>query len=108
MRHILFVCSCNLNRSPTFVDRIKEKLDPKEFEVRGAGTQYGYPIIVNEESLAWADEVFVMDLSHEMFIWGHYPQYIEKVQVVGVSDQYDVGDDALIRIIDYWFERRWC
>jgi predicted protein tyrosine phosphatase len=100
---ILFVCSCNLNRSPTFESVIRSKVDSSKVVVRSAGTLVGYPYTLNADLLEWADVVFVMDLSHELFIRQHYPEFISKVRVIGISDQYDRDSDDLVELIDYWY-----
>ena len=99
MKRILFVCNANLNRSPTFERYFK---DFPGLEVRSSGTHYGYPYRLNAELLEWADKVFVMDLSQEKFIADNYPLHLEKVNVVGISDQYDTDSPQLIELIEYW------
>ena len=88
----------------TLVEKyFKEKFP--ELDVRSAGTHYGYPYQVNEEILEWADIIHVMDLSHDKFIAERYPLHLKKVNVVGISDQYDTDDPYLIEIIDYWVKK---
>jgi len=101
-RKILFVCSANLNRSPTFEKFFKIKLSDK-YDIRSAGTYYGYPYQINKDILDWADKVYVMDLSHSKFIYEKYPDSFHKIQIVGVSDQYDAESPELIRLIEFWY-----
>jgi predicted protein tyrosine phosphatase len=104
MEKVLFVCACNLNRSPTFAEYF-DRHHSGVF-VKSAGIYEGYPYQVNEETLTWADKVFVMDISQEMFIQKHYPDFIHKVKIIGVSDQYDRGSPELLDIIKYWVGRQ--
>jgi len=97
---ILFVCACNLNRSPTF-ERVFRRLCPQH-EVQSAGADYGYPNKLNQKLVDWADKIFVMDISQEMFIRKHFPDAMSKVIIVGVSDQYDVDSEELVEIAEYW------
>lgn len=97
---ILFVCSANTNRSPSF-ERYFSKHFPKH-EFRSAGTYYGYPYQVDAEILRWADKVYVMDLSHAKFIYDKYPTYYKKVETIGISDQYDPDSRELIELIQFW------
>ena len=103
-RKLLFVCMANINRSPSF-QRFFEKKYPK-YQVKSAGIYYGYPDVLNDELLKWADKVYVMDLEQEIFIAKHYPDCLNKVEVIGVSDQYNPDDDKLIEIIEYWISKK--
>ena len=100
---ILFVCTCNLNRSPSFERYFKKKLP--QYEVKSCGTDYGYPEHLSESLLDWADVVYVMDLSHELYIVEHFSKYKKKVQVIGISDQYDPDAENLIELIKYWVKK---
>ena len=102
MKHILFVCKENLKRSPPFERFFKNKL--KNTEVRSAGIYYGYPYQVNQEILKWADKIYVMDLSQSKFIKENYPSQYKKVEVIGISDEYNPDDDGLIDLIKFWWE----
>jgi len=106
-KKILFVCSANLNRSPTFEKYFKKILPKKDWEVRSAGIWHGVLYQVNEEILEWADKVFVMDMSHYFFIFKHYYEYIDKVVVVGISDEYNPDEDKLIELIEFWKNVFW-
>ena len=103
-KKLLFVCMANTNRSPTFERYFKEH--HKEFEVKSTGIYYGYPDQLIEKLLKWADKVFVMDLSQELFIKNHFPKYLKKVEVIGISDQYDPDSPELIELIKYWIEKK--
>ena len=100
-KRLLFICMANTNRSPTF-ERYFKKHFPKKFEVKSTGTYYGYPEQLTEKLLIWADKVYCMDLSQELFIKNHFPKYLNKVQVIGISDQYDPDSPELIELIEYW------
>ena len=109
---LLFICSANTNRSPTFERQFKKLLPKKypevDWEVRSAGCWYGYPYQVDEDILRWADKIYLMDLSHERFILEKYPdaEIIKKLVLVGVSDQYDADGRELIDLIHYWFRAK--
>ena len=93
----------NVNRSPTFERWFKKNTS---HEVKSAGTYYSqYGKSLNREILSWADRIYVMDLEQEMFIKERYFEYLDKVRVIGVSDQYDPDSEALIRLIEYWFKK---
>ena len=102
-KRILFVCMANTNRSPTF-ERYFKKNFP-QYEVRSSGTYYGYPEPFTEKLLKWADVIYVMDLSQELFISRHFPNYTNKVKIIGISDQYDPDSPELIELIEFWVNK---
>lgn len=97
---LLFVCMCNLNRSPTFAKWFKKNMP--QHESRSAGTYGGYPYMLNRELMKWADKVIVMDYSQKLFIRKKYGEFIKKVWIVGISDQYNPDDPDLIELIELW------
>jgi len=97
---ILFVCAANEQRSPTFESWYKK--NRPQYETRSAGIYFGYPYQLDEEILEWADKVFLMDLSQEMFISRRYPEYLDKCEVIGCSDQYAKDSSELNELIWYW------
>lgn len=100
MKKLLFVCMGNLNRSPTF-ERWFKKNRP-QYEVKSTGTAYNPTGIQRGILFTWADKIFVMDLSQEMYIAQYYPKHISKVEVIGISDQYDPDEHELILLVQYW------
>ena len=102
---LLFICMANTNRSPTFERYFKEHYSNK-FEVKSSGIYYGYPESLTEKLLKWADKIFVMDLSQELFIKNHFPKYLKKVKVIGISDQYDPDSPELIELIKFWITKK--
>lgn len=104
MKNLLFVCEGNEQRSPSFEIWFKEHR-PK-YNVRSAGTDSVYFEQINKDILEWADRIFLMDLEQERFIGREYPEYIDKTEIIGCSDQYARGDPQLIRVIEYWVRKR--
>ncbi len=103
-RRILFICSANTDRSPTFHNWFARHTD---YEIKSCGVHgSSYDSIISEELLAWADNVYVMDISHVMFIDKNFPAYLDKVEVIGCSDQYRFEDPELIEIVKYWAEKK--
>jgi len=98
---VLVVCACNLNRSPT-VGKFLQKHFPY-MEVKTAGIYYGYPNIVNQELVQWADWIYVMDLEQYKFIVEKFPVHA-KIFPLSISDQYDPDDAKLIELLEWYFK----
>ncbi len=103
-KKLLFVCECNLNRSPTFEKYFKKKLSDK-YEVKSAGTLFGYPNRLDKKLIDWADVIYIMDMEQWVHLHARYQEAFvprNKVKIIGISDQYDTDDSKLIRLIDLW------
>lgn len=97
--NILFICECNLNRSPAFEEWFKQ--NRPQYNVKSSGMSYGYPNRLSNELLDWADKIYVMDIEQEIYISRRFPEYLNKIKIIGVSD----GTPNLIRIIEYWVKK---
>lgn len=102
-KNLLFVCRGNTQRSPTFEIWFK-KYRP-QYNVKSAGTMCYATQVLTEELLEWADVVYVMDLGQEMFISARFPEFLEKVVVVGVTDDYQRESTILFKLIEYWAKK---
>ena len=59
---LLFVCTANIDRSPTGEDIYKNQ---PGFEVKSAGTETGYAAIpISKVLIEWADVIFCMEPHH--------------------------------------------
>ena len=104
---ILFVCQCNLNRSPTFKKWLEQECGD-EYEISSAGIDYGYPYCLRKDKsmLLWADKVFVMDMEQYIWIYNEIgKQNMHKIEVIGISDQYDPDEGRLIELIKFWWTK---
>jgi len=104
MIKILFVCNGNAQRSPTFEKYFKKPEFKTAYDVRSSGIYSGYPYMVNQETVDWADKIYVMDLEQYKHIYRHYNEFKSKLEIVGISDQYMPDDPELIELIDFWFK----
>lgn len=102
-QNILFVCEGNAVRSPTFEAWFKK--NRPQYNVRSAGIRSYSSIILTKGLLEWADAAYVMDLEQEMFIQRKFPEFLEKVIVIGCDDDYIGGSDKLILLIEYWVNK---
>jgi predicted protein tyrosine phosphatase len=95
-KKVLFVCSFNMDRSPTGEDLLKGKDD---FEVKSAGTSRAAVKVVSAELVNWADVIFAMEEKHKEALIAVNPRAEEKTIVLGIEDNYARGDPRLIRML---------
>ncbi len=104
MSRILFVCSANLQRSPTAADYFAGRFPDHDFDSAGTnrkicfqkGTQP-----VTTELLDWADVILVMETRHRKAILaGWVSAYGGKIRVLHIPDRYGYYDPALLELLD--------
>lgn len=101
---ILFICSANTDRSPTFHNWFAKHTD---HEIKSCGISHSsYDSLISEELLEWADKVYVMSLDHEIHISKIFPQYLDKVEIIGCSDQYSFEEPDLIKVVEFWAKKK--
>ncbi len=95
-RKVLFVCSGNIDRSPTAEALLRGK---EGFEVKSAGTWVGAPKVVSKELMDWADVIFAMEEHHKEALKLIDVRADVKIVVLGIDDHYVKGDPELTRIL---------
>lgn len=95
-KKVLFVCTANIDRSPTAEALLKRK---DGFEVKSAGTWLHARRRITEELINWADIVFVMERYHKEFLLNLSPVAENKIVVLDIPDIYPRNDPELIRIL---------
>jgi len=95
-RKVLFVCSGNIDRSPTAEVLLRGK---EGFEVKSAGTWAGARTVASKELIDWADMIFVMEEHHKEALMKIDRKADAKIVVLGIEDHYWKGDPELIRIL---------
>ena len=83
---LLFVCSCNKDRSPTAVDILA---DVKGFEAQCAGTHPAAPTKLSKTLTDWADYIFAMQNHHAEEVMKLSPGAKKKTHVLHVPDIFD-------------------
>ncbi len=96
VRKILFVCSGNIDRSPTAEALLKGRND---FEVKSAGTWSGAPNVVSKELIDWADMIFVMEEKHREALKAIDQKADKKIIVLGIDDTFLKDDPDLIWLL---------
>ena len=92
----MFVCSGNVDRSPTAEALLRER---EGFEVKSAGTWDGASKVVSKELIDWAEMIFVMEEHHREALIKIDQNAEAKIVVLGVDDNYLKGDPELLRIL---------
>ncbi len=96
VRRVLFVCSGNVDRSPTAEALLRER---EGFEVKSAGTWEGASKVVSKELIDWADMIFVMEEHHREALIKIDQNAEAKIVVLDIDDNYLKGDPELMRIL---------
>ncbi|UCE43743.1 MAG: protein tyrosine phosphatase [Candidatus Bathyarchaeota archaeon] len=84
-KKILFVCTGNMDRSPTAENLLSGRED---FEVMSAGTWIHARRRISESILEWADQIFVMEREHKDVILRLKPEVEDKITVLDIPDNY--------------------
>lgn len=102
-KKVLFVCTANLQRSPTAETMYRD--DPR-FEVRSAGTHSLANRQVSRELVRWANLIVVMEEGHARDIESSFRDDLASTPVIvlGIPDVYGYMELALQREIRSKFE----
>jgi predicted protein tyrosine phosphatase len=98
MRKVLFVCTANLQRSPT-AENLFEGWEGV-WEAKSAGIMpepHCNPL--TQELIDWADVIIVMERMHSEYIHANFQRGAGKVHVLNIPDRYFRDDPELIRIL---------
>ena len=94
---ILFVCTANIDRSPTAEDLYRD--DPR-YQVRSAGTAPFATMPLSRELLLWADRIFVMserEDGHHTQIKHRFPKLDRRIIDLDIEDRWPRGHPELIK-----------
>jgi predicted protein tyrosine phosphatase len=98
-KKVLFVCTANLQRSPTAEDRFRDWKGV--WETKSAGTDPvsgGIPL--TQEAIDWADLVVCMESEHVDYIKAQFKYAPAKLKVLNITDRYFRDDPDLVRELD--------
>ena len=94
---ILFVCTENLQRSPTAESLFSNS---KKYKVKSCGISPFAQIMISKESVRWADIIVCMEEVHKEFILENFPESRDKELIVlNIPDIYYRDDLKLIRLL---------
>jgi predicted protein tyrosine phosphatase len=96
--HLLFICSVNLQRSPTG-EKLYENFPG--FVAKSAGTDAGARQRVTEGLLGWADWIFVMETKHREYLQRKFPEALSDKRLVclRIPDDFAYNDPELIELL---------
>jgi predicted protein tyrosine phosphatase len=98
-QRILFVCTANVDRSPTAEDLYAR--DPR-YDVRSAGTAVYATQTLSRELLLWADKVFVMNERHDQhrtLVRMRFPDVQRPLVDLDVEDRWRRGHPELVELL---------
>jgi predicted protein tyrosine phosphatase len=98
MRKVLFVCTANLQRSPTAENLFQGWKGI--WEAKSAGIMpdpQGNPL--TQELIDWADLIIVMEPIHSHYIHSHFQCSPAKIRILNIADRYFRDDPELISIL---------
>ncbi|MBS7639191.1 MAG: phosphotyrosine protein phosphatase [Candidatus Bathyarchaeia archaeon] len=95
-KRVLFVCTANIDRSPTAEDLLKKV---GGFEVKSAGVWFNARQRLSEDLIDWADVIFAMEEHHKMAILALKPDAEDKIIVLHIPDIYPRNDPELVEIL---------
>lgn len=95
-KRVLFVCTANMDRSPTAEALLKGRAG---FEVRSAGTWINAHRRISLHHIDWADIIFVMEENHKEAIIAIKPEAEKKITVLNIPDIYSRNDPELIELL---------
>ena len=97
-RRLLFVCSQNKLRSRT-AEAVYSGYPG--IEVDSAGLNHDAVVPLSAEQIEWADLILVMEQSHRNKLNKRFREHLagKRVVVLGISDEYDYMDPALVELI---------
>ena len=102
---ILFVCSANIDRSPTAEEIYSGRYD---MEVKSAGVADYATTPITLELIQWADIILCMEKKHKQKITKMFPDTVTNkvIDFLDVPDLYDYMNENLIHMIrektDLW------
>jgi len=95
-KRVLFVCTANIDRSPTAEDLLKSQCG---FEVLSAGTWANARRSISESLIEWADLIFVMEERHSEAVLKLKPYAEKKIIVLDIPDIYLRDNQELVKTL---------
>ncbi len=96
-KKLLFVCTVNLNRSPTAEALFKGS---KKYQAKSVGINQLAKTVISGQAIRWADIVFCMENIHKEYILENFPEVNSKeIIVLNIPDIYIKDDPELVNLL---------
>jgi predicted protein tyrosine phosphatase len=96
MMKILFVCTGNVDRSPTAEEMF---VNVEHAEAKSAGTSSVAAIRLSKELIEWSDRIFVMEHRHQGAVLKLNPDALQKIEVLDIPDRYRHNQPELKQLL---------
>jgi predicted protein tyrosine phosphatase len=96
MRKALFVCSANLDRSPTAEGLFSHWKGVWETRSAGIAPSLGRNAL-SQDVIDWADVILAMEPLHAEYLFKHFKCKSNKLHVLNISNRYARDDPELIQ-----------
>ena len=96
MKKLLFICTLNLQRSPTAAEIFEDK-----YETKSAGVDETAKQPLTAELLEWADIVYVMEEWQRKLIGEKFPGLYLKKKIINldIPDMYYFMNEELVKVL---------
>ena len=100
MKKVLFICSQNVDRSPTAEQIFSTR---EAIETDSAGLRSDATVPLSGEQIDWADIVFVMEKAHRSKLLKQFRKHLRSKRVVclDIPDDYAFMDPELVRLLEH-------
>ena len=100
MKKVLFICSQNLDRSPTAEQIFATRAG---VETDSAGLRADAAVPLSSEQIDWADIIVVMEKAHRTKLSKRYREHLRDKRVVclDIADDYTFMDPELVRLLEH-------
>jgi predicted protein tyrosine phosphatase len=95
-KHLLFVCSANIDRSKAGEDLFKKS---RKYEAKSCGTHAFAETQITQEAIDWADIIFCMEHEHKQHIIDNFDVDINKIIVLNITNEYVRHDPELEKLL---------
>jgi predicted protein tyrosine phosphatase len=95
-RNVLFICTANLQRSPTAESLFQNWGGHWETKSAGIIPEPGRALLT-QELVDWADLILAMEAVHAYYVKAHFKCDSSKLRVLGIRDRYYRDDPQLIQ-----------
>jgi len=101
-KKLLFICTENLQRSPTAEELINSSPEFSSYQAKSAGTSFSAINQITKELINWADIIFIFNEKyekHKTILLKKFPEIKKPIINLDIPDIYFKNDPELINIL---------